>query len=64
LHACVTQLSEYSRSTEGLVAVLREELKQLKTTKELLVATDMLESQRKSLLIQFIQENGCRPDEL
>jgi hypothetical protein len=46
------------------VAVLREELKQLKTTKELLVATDMLESQRKSLLIQFIQENGCRPDEL
>lgn len=56
-------LSEYSRSTEGLVAVLGEELKELKTTKELLVETDMLESQRRSLLIQYIQEHGHRPDE-
>lgn len=57
------QLSEYSRSTEGLVAILGEELKELKTTKELLVETDMLESQRRSLLIQYIQEHGRRPDE-
>lgn len=56
-------LSEYSRSTEGLVAILGEELKELKTTKELLVETDMLESQRRSLLIQYIQEHGRRPDE-
>jgi hypothetical protein len=48
---------------EGLTAVLAEELKELKTCKELLTETSMLESQRRSFLIQYIQEHGRRPDE-
>jgi len=45
---------------EGLTVMLKEELRELKRCKELLVQASMIESQRRSLLIQHIQENRCR----
>lgn len=58
------KLGEYAATMEGLTAVLSEELGELEQCKELLTETSMLESQRRSLLIQYIQQHGQRPDDV
>jgi len=56
----IDELHGYAEAMEGLTVMLKEELRELKRCKELLVQASMIESQRRSLLIQHIQENRCR----